>query len=372
MNTVAEGCFLSGGMDKFVSNADFLDALAKSGLYGVFGADMRVAGHPNLLGWIQIDRPDKVLSRPRAEWKKILPCSELILKERTKDPNFPAPPQVIVSTAYEWMKKVGKSRPVFLTLGASILKDEGPLEPAVKQKEYPEYLKSCDVAGCAVHPITAGHGAGRLDAVAKGVATLREMAGPGKPVFAWIETGAAAPPPAARRGRSTTASAPASAAAPAHLSPAQMRAEAWMAIIGGATALGFRGFEGYADVKVDGETAAELKRLNGQIARLAPALLAGPAKAKVEIEMEGRLPCHVKATENEGAVYVFAQNLDLGADKAPDAKPRGGKATIKVAGLKAGTKIEVVDENRSITAGEGQFTDEFAPLAEHVYKLAAP
>jgi hypothetical protein len=45
------------------------------------------------------------------------------------------------------------------------------------------------------------------------------------------------------------------------------------------------------------------------------------------------------------------------------------KATIKVAGLKAGAKIEVVDEDRSITAADGEFTDDFAPLGEHVYKF---
>ena len=42
---------------------------------------------------------------------------------------------------------------------------------------------------------------------------------------------------------------------------------------------------------------------------------------------------------------------------------------LHAAGLKAGTKIEVVDENRSITAGAGRFSDDFAPLREHVYKL---
>ena len=48
--------------------------------------------------------------------------------------------------------------------------------------------------------------------------------------------------------------------------------------------------------------------------------------------------------------------------------PREGKATVTVPGLKAGTSIEVVDENRSITAQDGNFTDDFAPLAEHIYR----
>ena len=40
-----------------------------------------------------------------------------------------------------------------------------------------------------------------------------------------------------------------------------------------------------------------------------------------------------------------------------------------MAGLKAGEKIEVVDENRTIGAEAGQFGDDFGPLAEHVYRI---
>ena len=151
-----------------------------------------------------------------------------------------------------------------------------------------------------------------------------------------------------------------------------------MAIIDGATAVGYRGFEGFADVKLDAAMEAELKRLNEQITRLAPALLAAPAKAKIEMSIAGGLPCHVKATEPDGATYVFAQGLDAAGGQGPDtararvapaAKAPIAKATIKVVGLKAGTTIEVVDEDRSITAEDGQFTDDFSPLAEHVYKI---
>jgi len=268
---------------------------------------------------------------------------------------------------------VGKARPVFLTLGAPFLKGEGTLEQAVKDKEYPEYLTYCDVAGCAVYPVTAGHAGGRPDAVAKGLAELRKMAGPDKPVFAWIE---AAPKVGnvirnaqdIRASREPKSAKDANDARKAPLPPPtaiQTRAEAWMAVIGGATAIGYRGFEGFADVKLEAGMEADLKRLNDQISRLAPAVLADPAKAKIEMSIAGELPCHFKATELDGAIYLFAQSIDAGSG----GEPRKAKATIKVAGLKAGTKVEAVDENRTITAEDGQFTDEFAPLAEHVYKI---
>ncbi len=35
----------------------------------------------------------------------------------------------------------------------------------------------------------------------------------------------------------------------------------------------------------------------------------------------------------------------------------------------AGPKIEVIDEDRICTAEEHGFRDDFAPLAEHVYRL---
>ena len=75
-----------------------------------------------------------------------------------------------------------------------------------------------------------------------------------------------------------------------------------------------------------------------------------------------------------GSTWIFALNMDLGpgAEKAKQFDPiypRSGQATFIVPGLKKGTRIEVVDEQRTIIAEKGKFTDEFAPLAEHIYKI---
>ena len=86
------------------------------------------------------------------------------------------------------------------------------------------------------------------------------------------------------------------------------------------------------------------------------------------------LNCQFKATNYSGELFIFALNSDLG-EGAEDAKqfdpifPRGGKAVFTVEGLKKGTQIEVVDENRTITAENGSFSDDFDPLAEHIYRL---
>jgi hypothetical protein len=129
--------------------------------------------------------------------------------------------------------------------------------------------------------------------------------------------------------------------------------------------------------KEDPAMQAELKRLNAQITRLSSAILADAAKARIEMKLAGDgadLPSHFKATRLGRDLYIFAQNTDLGPDpekleQFDPIKPRAGKATISVEGLKAGAKIEVVDENRSIPAEAGKFSDDFAPLTEHVYKI---
>jgi hypothetical protein len=63
------------------------------------------------------------------------------------------------------------------------------------------------------------------------------------------------------------------------------------------------------------------------------------------------------AKDGQGAVYVIAANIKEAADKATftlDFAPK---------------KIEVLDENRELKA-EGQgFSDDFGPLAVHIYKL---
>ena len=56
----------------------------------------------------------------------------------------------------------------------------------------------------------------------------------------------------------------------------------------------------------------ELARLNAQITRLAPAILADPAKEKIEMIMSDNLTCSFKFTNSEGSIYIFAENNDLG------------------------------------------------------------
>ena len=270
--------------------------------------------------------------------------------------------------AYRDIRAADHTRPVFMTLTSAFMRNDTTWDPARKEQMYPALAKAADVLGFDTYPISGSGFPGRLHDVADGTADLRALAGPGKPIYAWIET---------NKGSQwmTPSLQP-------DVRPEHTRAEVWMAIIQGAKAIGYfthkwfdpDGTANYSSFAPSTEMQAELERLNDQLTRLAPAIVADPAGVRVQVSMSDDLLCHAKATEFGGALYIFAQNIDLGKEAATlrqfdPISPRSGKGTITVEGLKAGTEIQVVDENRTIKAEAGGFTDGFGPLAEHIYRI---
>ena len=330
-----------------LSAKEYLDTLGRSDLYAVMtlGTDVGVARHSHLLGWIQGDEPD--------------------MPRKQEDGTFgPRSPESAVAGPYKTIKQAAPSRPVMMNFTAYFMKSKtGKFDAAAKKRVYPAYVRHCDIIGFDTYPIYGSGMPKNLCDVGEGVTELRAIAGPTKPVYAWIETSKGSKWMTYEKQLDVL--------------PIHTRAEVWMALIRGASAIGYFTHAWrptYTQFRPEGEMVTELHRLNTQLTRLAPAILAGPAEAKVAMTMAEKLNCHVKATQHDGSLWIFAQNLDLGpgAEKLgqfQDISPRAGKATLTVAGLKAGTTIEVVDEDRSITAEAGRLTDEFAPLREHVYKI---
>jgi hypothetical protein len=257
-----------------------------------------------------------------------------------------------VSAEYRRIKQADPTRPVLVTFTAHFMKEfTDKYDQATKDRLYPEFMNSCDVAGYDIYPIFGWNKPEWLYRVADGVSELRALAGPKRPVYAWIET---------NKGSRWV-----SADKQLDVTPRDTRAEVWMALIRGATAIGYfthRWVPDYKQFAPEGEMVAALKRLNDQLTRLATALLADPASTRVEMALTDNLPCHFKATSHDGALWIFAQNTDM--------QKRTGTATFRVEGLQAGAKVEVVDEGRSLTTGDGAFADQFEGLAEHVYRLA--
>lgn len=309
---------------------DLCEAAEKAGGYAMpsFEADFR--GHRAVLAWIQGDEPDLGFheGKPRRS------------------------PQEI-RDEYARLRAADGSRPVFLNFTAHFM--DGPEWAAKRSSEekkayYGAAAGGGDILCFDVYPIYGRNAEDKLIWVADGVRQLREYAGPHRPVFAWIETGKGSRWISYDRQKDVR--------------PEHTRAEVWMAILRGATGIGYFTHAWrprFTEFSPGVPMQKELQRLNRQITTLAPVILSAPPPTRVSMVLSGGLPGEVMVREQEGALYLFANNLDMTG--------KVGKATFTVEGLRKGTPVEVLDENRRIVAGEGTFSDEFGPLEVHLYRI---
>jgi len=251
---------------------------------------------------------------------------------------------------FQTIKAADPSRPVFMTL-------TGHFHPFFKKyddeqrKMYPEYIKATDIIGYDIYPIYGWNKPEWIHLVHEATDLLVGMAGP-RPVYAWIET--------SKGGQWTGPLENQKEVTPTHI-----RAEVWMAICRGATAIGYFTHiwkPSYQQFGVPPANREALAQINAQITRLAPAILGDDPKRAVSIRGENAVKLDAMARQKDGDLYIFTVNFDEAQRKTT--------ATIKVEGLKAGTEIAVVDEGRTIRSDEGSFSDTFEPLAVHIYRIA--
>jgi hypothetical protein len=155
----------------------------------------------------------------------------------------------------------------------------------------------------------------------------------GKPTFQWIEV-APMEHPCKKH---------------AELNPnaRTVRAEAWLAVGGGADGIG------YFPNRWNNSIGDEITRTNRELKALAPALLAPEARAAADTDA-----LRVSARSLNGALYVIAVNTTQSTVQAK----------ITVEGI-AGRSATVFGGGSAIAAdGEG-FSDSFAPLAARVYVI---
>ena len=218
----------------------------------------------------------------------------------------------------------------FLTLTNHFYSAAAPL-PGGKDM-YPGLVAKADVVGFDLYPLQVWCRRSALPDVAAAQRELVRLA-PGKPTFQWIET--------------THMQCPFGDRALA-VTPATVRAESWLALVGGAHGLGF------FPIGWTGDVSGALAQVGHEIEALGPALLAPEAPVSADA------PVEATARSLGGAFYVFAVN--------PTYAPV--RATIRAAGLD-GRPLQVLGENRTVTPANGALTDDFAPLAVHLY-VAAP
>ncbi len=325
-------------------------AAGQAGGYAISNFGRGAIGDPRLLAWIHGDEPDMPRKNDQGIWT----------------PGHQSPEELLEH--YRMIKAADTSRPVFCTFTAHFMRQmRSRYDAEMQQKLYPALLKGIDVPGFDTYPIYGSGYASHLNYPAYGTEQLREYAGPQKPVYTFIET---------HKGSRwmTYEKQP-------DVLPKHTRFEVWGSIIRGTTGIAYFTHAWrptFTDFAPTPEMQAEMRRINLQITRLTPAILAPRAEADISMSMKEGYECHFKATRTaDGALWVFAQNADLGEDAESKGQfdpidPRGGTAVFTVPGLTGGTVIEVIDENRTLRAApNGTFTDTFGPLTEHIYRIAS-
>lgn len=303
-------------------NADYdqelLDRLEARGMHAVLEWDPAVVGHPALLGWLLPDEPyhnGVSVAALQAEHDAI----------RAGDPYLPV--VVNLSSSFYWDDQFG--------------------DPGL-EGVYQQYTDVPEVVGFDMYPVTGWNQPTWVYMPGAMAAHVRDVYVDGaKPVWAIVE--------ASDQRLSWT---PPETTGP---SPAQLRFEAWDAVVRGATAVGYFtiAFNPFEWSNLTPAVEAELTRTNGQLTALQHAILRPAADAGLAVTEESGRDVHATARAADGVLYVFATNADMGygparAHFAFDAPP---------------SSVTVVDEGRTIAPSGAGFVDDFAPLEVHVYQV---
>jgi hypothetical protein len=258
----------------------------------------------------------------------------------------PVTPEKVVER-YQELKKADATRPVMLNLGQGVAWDfwYGRGVRNNQPEDYPLYTKGGDILSFDIYPVTHENRAvaGKLEFVALGTQRLRQWTDPAKPVWACIECthiGNADKKP----------------------TPEQVKAEVWMALIHGAGGIIYFAHQFAprfveAGLLEDAEMCQAVTQLNRQIQELAPALTSPAPAEGATFSTKGV----ALLTRRQGnATYVFA----VGMTNAPV------KGTISLKG--AAGAVEVLGEQRQLTASATSWSDSFSPYQVHLYRIVGP
>jgi len=222
---------------------------------------------------------------------------------------------------------------------------QAPINDHFDRNDYKRFAALADVIGFDMYPIVKFCGRVPLTDMFRAQRELMTIYAAGKPTFQWIET-------SQMTGECPTL----------QITPQIVNAETWLAVAGGACAVGYftNSWTGDLwnrwdfDAGVEQQIAATVARVQG----LAPALCGGQF-GDVVVPWNGSVVASSRTLN--GAVYVVAINGSGKATSVP----------FRVPGL-AGRALTVLDEGRTIRpVKKVYFRDAFTPYQVHVY-VAAP
>lgn len=200
---------------------------------------------------------------------------------------------------------------------------------------YREFARMSDVAGFDLYPL--GHCQSDLGAVYEAQRAFVGLAG-ATPTFQWIETGPIRP----------------TYCGGFRMTPAELKAEVWLTIAGGARGIGYfthTWSPRHAAFDVTPPLQRTIKKLSGLLEAVRPGLLGRTL-------LSGMNSSAIKLVARAGGdqSYVFAVNSQRVPIAAQGHVPR----------LRDGL-LQVFGEKRTVRVTDHRFVDTFAPLAVHVY-----
>lgn len=311
-------------------------------------ADMNVIAHQNEFGrnnlsepliyaWMHGDEPDNAQWNP--DKNKYDPCID--------------PTKIIED--YNELKLSDPTRPVYLNLGRGVAvndwigRGECTSNIDMYKISHNGYLKGCDIASFDIYPVNSNEKEVKenLWYIAKGIDNLLEWSEYSKPVWCWIET--------TRIGDEGFGS--------RKPTPEEVKAQVWMAIIHGASGIGYfcHSFVEPSDPAAllhDEVMISAIKEVNMQITELAPVLNSSTITDYIEITSSNtEIPIDFITKRIGETFYVFAVSMRRG----------NTTATFKIKDEK---KVYVLGENREIKFGEDKiFIDQFSDYEVHIYKI---
>jgi hypothetical protein len=286
---------------------------------------------PTIIGWMHGDEPDNAQSLGES-----------------KGYGPPIPAKTIIED-YQKIRAADPSRPVMLNLGQGVAWDGwyGRGARTNHPEDYPEYLPGCDIASFDIYPVAHSNPqvSGNLWYVGRGVERLVKWAAGQKVVWNCIEC-----------TRIQTKS---------KATPSQVRTEVWMSLIHGSMGLIYFVHEWQpkfdeAALLHDPEMLRAVTAINRQIAELAPVLNSSTVSDAVQVaSSDAQITVAAMLKRHEGASYLFAVAMRSGDTTA----------TFKLKGLAGDKAVEVLGEDRGLSARGGAFRDTFTAWAVHCYRI---
>jgi len=284
---------------------------------------------PTIVGWqIQPDEPDNAQPSGDGYGPPVLPS--------------------VIVAEYEQLRAADPTRPVLMNLGQGVAWSYyGRGTRDGQDEDYPLYCQGCDIATYDIYPVANGDAAteGQLYLVGEGVRRLVMFSGGTKPVWNCIEC-----TNINGTGKAT---------------PQEIRAEVWMALVSGSKGLIYfvHQFEPTEDDHAlldDPVNLPAVTAINQQITQLAPVLNSPTVLNTLTVKSSNAsVPVWTMVKQCRATTYVFAVVTQPGVTDV----------TFSLAGLRHLAQIEVLGENRVVSAAAGKFQDHFNEWDVHLYQI---